>query len=60
MTANPESLIGTVVDVEFGGRTIDAVVQDVDHVHSALNWQAEITVARNGSQWRVPPTAIVS
>lgn len=60
MTTKPTPEIGTVVDIKFGGRTIDAVVQDVEHVHSQLGWKPEITVARNGSQWRVPPTAIVS
>lgn len=57
---DPTDLIGKIVDVELGGRRIDAVVQDVEHVHSQLGWQAEITVARNGSEFRVPETAIVS
>lgn len=57
---DPTDLIGEIVDVELCGRTIDAEVQNVEHVHSKLNWQPEITVARNGSQWRVPPTAIIS
>lgn len=57
---DPTDLIGEIVDVRLCGRTIDAVVQDVDHVYDSLKWEPEITVARNGSEFRVPETAIVS
>lgn len=51
--------IGEHVECEFGGRLVEGVVRDVEHLHDAYRFEPVLKVARKGgATLSVPPEAL--